>query len=115
MEFQGAMTGSTAGLGNRLSAQVDAGSDRSKIARESGVLSEAERLGRAVSEHEQVLTQLLARIEPIIRNEPSSVGNGGASAPDAMLCQVGDAIRCERRRLEAMSSILRDVVKRIDL
>ena len=87
-----------------------------KQPRESGVLSEAERLGRAVSEHEQALTLLLSRIEPVVRNEPSGgVGNGGAAAPEAALCHVGDAIRAERRRLEAMSSILRDIAKRIDL
>ncbi len=121
MEYQGAMTDARPvqaiglGIGNRLSTASDIGQERAKIARESGVLSEVERLGRAVSEHEQTLTVLLSKIEPIVRSGPPEGTGNGTATPEAPLCHVGATIRDERRRLEAMSAILREIAKRIDL
>lgn len=107
-----------AGLGQMRAAQTAMGGGYEGVAlkqRESGILTETERLGGAISDHERVLAELVSRITPILRQEPDAAGNGGTSVPEAALCHVGAMLRDERRRIELMTGMLREVARRIDL
>lgn len=87
-----------------------------KPMRDSGVLIESERLGKAISELEQTLAQFLSRVGPVIRDVPPQVESSGhTSAPEPALSHVGAIIRDERRRLEIMTALLREVSRRVDL
>jgi hypothetical protein len=100
-------------LAPRLGQQY---ADVPKNPRESGLLTEVERLGHAVSEHEALIGQIITRLTPIIRQEPSDAANTSApSPPQSFLCHVGDVVRDERKRIETITGLLREISRRIDL
>ena len=121
--YEGAVSlGNGAGCANRATGprdyqlgQVD-GPMQGKSARESGVLTEAERLSQTIAELETTVGYLLARIQSVVRDEPSpSVDRANTNVPEPSLCHVGMIIRDERRRLQALTGALHELTRRIDL
>lgn len=110
----------SAGLGNRLTEPplVETrgyGLDTPAPSVNGGVQTELEAMSQALAQHENALSELVARVEPVTRIEPTNGGKEGQVSPSRPICAVGDVIREQRRRLELMTYALKDVARRIDL
>lgn len=104
-------TGALAGNPSRYS-----GDQVLKQARESGVGSELDELRQAVHVHSEVLTSLVNRIGGVLLDVPSSpAASSDTRTPDRNLSSLGDSIRAIRREIEALSGLVREVTRRVDL
>ena len=84
--------------------------------RSGAVERELGRLNEAIVSLENHLTEHVTRLQPVVLMVPN--GSGGAaqaSAPDAPVCDVAQAIRAARRRVEELTAQMAFVTSKIDL
>lgn len=89
--------------------------ENAKIAasRQSHTVSELECLERALSEANEAVQALETKISPALRQQ--TLDKVQADAPEEQLVPVAAAIREQRRRLERLTNMLRDMAQRVEL
>lgn len=84
-------------------------------ARQPEVISEFERMQKAVEVLHMTAETLCARLGPI-RNQCGGLKQEQAtSAPSPVLCSVADRIRADRQRLEAIQSELQRALNELEI
>lgn len=84
--------------------------------REKGLPAELAELDEALKMHGEAVGRLVASLEGVLLPSPPEVDRSGAThTPQRNLCQAGERVRIARHQVEAMTQVLRDLTRRVDV